>query len=179
MTREMRHGHKSSFVGSDETHEGVLGIVVDTDTQLITSCGGCCPATLRTIVAGTGGGERGQHRRAGVRTAECFNAAYGLTAIPGRPSRDAGRTLIAKGAGASATGPTFRRRTSILTWRRAVAPVRRRTGYPHHRAGGQADFVARDGSTACGPTSSTGRYAGHVHCGPSASRLKAGKDGGC
>ena len=34
-------------------------------------------------------------------------------------------------------------------------------------------------STDCRLSSSTGRYVGYVHCGPSASRPKAGRDGGC
>ena len=34
-------------------------------------------------------------------------------------------------------------------------------------------------STDCRLSSSTGRYVGYVHCVPSASRPKAGRDGGC
>ena len=61
---EMRHGHKSSSKRFDG-HKAA--IVVDTDSQLITAVAGTArQRSGQPGGAGTGGTERGQHRRAGA-----------------------------------------------------------------------------------------------------------------
>ena len=90
---------------------------------------------------------------------------------------DAGRRLVAKVPGRP-NRRHFPKMTFTLTWPRAVAPVRQgRLPTPSCRR--ESGRIAPVVSTDCRLSSSTGRYVGYVHCGPSASRPKAGRDCGC
>ena len=104
------------------------------------------------------------------------DAAYG-DGVTRQTFADAGRKLVAR-VPAAPTGSAFPRMTLSSTWRRAVAPVRR-DGSPTKSCRREGGLTAWDGSIACGPSSSTGLNAWPVHCGPSASRPRAGRDGGC
>ena len=135
---EMRHGHKSSSRRFDG-HKAA--IVVDTDSQLITAVDvlpGNAPDNL---------GSLDWWSRAKPTPTCRWKKPWAMpptaTATPGRPSptRDAGWWPGCRGV---PTGPTFRKRTSILTWRRVPAPVRRgmlpgrwcrRDGAPAKRVG--------------------------------------------
>ena len=105
---EMRHGHKSSSKRFDG-HKAA--IVVDTGTQLITAV---------EVLPGNAPDNSG--------ALELVEEAMGGAAYDDRDTRqafaDAGRTLIARVPGRP-NRFTFPRKTSILTWRRAPAPVRR------------------------------------------------------
>ena len=169
---EMRHGHKSSSKRFDG-HKAA--IVVDTDTQLITARGGTAgQRSGQPGGAGTGGTERGQHRCTGA-------GGHGRRRL-WRRSYQADLRRCGPQAGSPGAGPArpealSPRMTLSSTWRRAVAPVRRgRSPTPSCRR--ESGLMARGGSTTCGPSSSTGRYVEYVHCGPSASQPKAGRDGG-
>ena len=169
---ELRHGHKSSrrrFNG----HKAA--IVVDTDSQLITAVDvlpGNAPDNLGALEL--------------VEPAKRVPARWWRkpwatppmgTAGPARPSptRDAGWWPKCR---AGPTGNTSPRMTFTLTWRRAVAPVRRgRLPTPSCRR--ESGRIAPVVSTDCRLSSSTGRYVGYVRCAPSASRPKAGRDDGC
>ena len=118
---EMRHGHKSSSRRFDG-HKAA--IVVDTDTQLITAVEvlpGNAPDNLGALEL-----VEQSEANTGVPVEEAMgDAAYG-DGDTRQAFADAGRTLIARVPGRP-TGNTFRKRTSISTWRRAPAPVRRGT----------------------------------------------------
>ena len=135
---EMRHGHKSSSRRFDG-HKAA--IVVDTDSQLITAVEvlpGNAPDNLGALEL-----VEASEANTGVPVAEAMgDAAYG-DGDTRQAFADAGRTLIARVPGVP-TGPTFRKKTSILTWRRVPAPVRRgrlpgrwcrRDGAPAKRVG--------------------------------------------
>ena len=169
---ELRHGHKSSrrrFNG----HKAA--IVVDTDSQLITAVDvlpGNAPDNLGALELV----EQSEASTGSVVEEAMGDAAYG----DGRTRQ----TFADAGAGwwpkcrAGPTGNTFPKMTFTLTWRRAVAPVRRdRLPTPSCRRGSgrMAPVVSID----CRLSSSTGRYVGYVHCAPSASRPKAGRVDGC
>ena len=169
---ELRHGHKSSrrrFNG----HKAA--IVVDTDSQLITAVDvlpGNAPDNL---------GHWNWWRPAKRVPARWWRKPWAMrpmgTAGPARPSptRDAGWWPKCR---AGPTGATFPSMTFTLTWPRAVAPVRRdRLPTPSCRR--ESGQIAPVVSIDCRLSSSTGRYVGYVRCAPSASRPKAGRDGGC
>ena len=169
---ELRHGHKSSRRRFDG-HKAA--IVVDTDSRLITAVDvlpGNAPDNLGALELV----EQSEASTGSVVEEAMGDAAYG----------DGGtrQTLPRRGAGwwpkcrAGPTGNTFPKMTCTLTWPRAVAPVRRdRLPTPScRREGGRMAPVV---SIACRLSSSTGRYVGPVRCAPSASRPKAGRDGGC
>ena len=169
---EMRHGHKSSrrrFNG----HKAA--IVVDTDSQLITAVDvlpGNAPDNLGALELV----EQSEASTGSVVDEAMGDAAYG-DGGPARPSptRDAGWWPKCR---AGPTGNTFPKMTFTLTWRRAVAPVRRgRLPAPSCRR--ESGRIAPVVSTDCRLSSSTGRYVGYVRCGPSASRPKAVKDAEC
>ena len=169
---ELRHGHQSSRRRFD-WHKAA--IVVDTDSQLITAVDvlpGNAPDNL---------GHWNWWSRAKRVPARWWRKPWAMrpmgTAGPARPSptRDAGWWPKCR---AGPTGATFPRMTFTLTWRRAVAPVRR-DRLPAPSCQRESGLTAPVASTACRLSSSTGRYVGYVHCGPSASRPKAGRDAGC
>ena len=117
---EMRHGHKSSSQRFDG-HKAA--IVVDTSSQLITAVEvlpGNAPDNLGALEL-----VEQSEANTGVPVEEeaMGDAAYGDGGTR-QTFADASRTLIARVRDAP-TGPTFRKRTSILTWRRVPAPVRR------------------------------------------------------
>ena len=139
---EMRHGHKSSSRRFDGPK---AAIVVDTDSQLITAVDvlpGNAPDNLGALELV--GGKRGQHRCVGGRghgRCRLWRRRYqaGL--------RRCGPHSDCQGAGASQPNPTYRKRTSILSWRRVLAPVRRgnvtRTMVPAGRRTGQTGRTYR------------------------------------
>ena len=116
---EMRHGRKSSSRRFDG-HKAA--IVVDTDSQLITAVAvlpGNAPDNLGALEL-----VEASEANTGVPVEEAMgDAAYGDGATR-QAFADAGRTLIARVPGRlhRTTSP---RKTSLLTWRRAPAPVRR------------------------------------------------------
>ena len=169
---EMRHVHKSSrrrFNG----HKAA--IVVDTDSQLITAVDvlpGNAPDNLGALELV----EQSEAITGSAVEEAMGDAAYGDggTRRPS-PRRDGSWWPECR---AGPTGNTFPRMTFTSTWRRAVAPVRRgRLPAPWCRRG--RGRMPRVGSTACRPSSSTGRYVRYARCGPSASRPKAGRDAEC
>ncbi len=95
---------------------------------------------------------------------------------------EAGRRLVAKAPGRPNRKHfpknDFHRMTFTLTWLRAVAPVRR-DGLPAPSCQPGNGLAARVVSIDCRLSNLMGRYVGHVHCGPSASRPKAGRVDGC
>ena len=136
---EMRHGHKSSRRRFDG-HKAA--IVVDTDPQLITAVEVLpdnAPDNLGALELVEASED---NTRVPVEEA-MGDAAYGDGGTR-QTFADAGRILIARGCRGVPTEPTFRKRTSILTWRRVPAPVRRgmlperwcrRDGAPAKRVG--------------------------------------------
>ena len=116
---EMRHGHKSSSRRFDG-HKAA--IVVDTDSQLITAVDvlpGNAPDNLGALDL-----VEQSEASTGVSVEEAMgDAAYG-DGDTRQAFADAGRTLIARVPGRP-NRKHFPKRTSILTWRRAPAPVRR------------------------------------------------------
>ena len=118
---EMRHGHKSSSRRFDG-HKAA--VVVDTDSQLITAV---------DVLPGNAADNLGalelveaSEASAGIPVEEAMgDAAYGggKLARPS-PTRDAGWGPRRQGV---PTGLIFPRTTSVLTWSRAPAPVRRGT----------------------------------------------------
>ena len=169
---EMRHGHKSSrrrFNG----HKAA--IVVDTDSQLITAVDvlpGNAPDNLGALELV----EQSEASTDSVVQEAMGDAAYGDGGTR-QTFADAGGSWWPK-CRAGPTGAIFPRMTFTLTWPRAVAPVRRdRLPTPWCRRGNGR--MPRVGSSDCRPSSSTGRYVGHVHCVPSASRPKTGGDAEC
>ena len=176
---ELRHGHKSSrrrFNG----HKAA--IVVDTDSQLITA--------VELVLHGPDTGitllptiwEHWNWWRPAKRVpARWWRKPWATppmgTAGPARlsPTRDGSWWSKCR---AGPTGNTFPRMTFTLTWPRAVVPVRR-SRLPAPSCRRENGRIAPVVSTACRLSSSTGRYVGYVHCFPSASRPKAGRDGGC
>ena len=170
---EMRHGHKSSSRRFDG-HKAA--IVVDTDSQLITAVEvlpGNAPDNLGALELV----EQSEANTGVPVEEEPWATPPTATAIPGRPSpmRDAGWWPECR---EDPTGSTFPRMTLSSTWLRAVAPVRRdRLPTPSCRR--ESGRIARGGSTACRPSSSTGPNVGPVHCGPSASQPREAGGGGC
>ena len=170
---EMRHGHKSSRRRFDG-HKAA--IVVDTDSQLITAVDvlpGNAPDNLGALELV----EASEASTGSVVEETMGDAAYGDggTRQTFADARDAGWWPKRR---AGPTGATFPRMTFTLTWRRAVAPVRRdRLPAPSCRR--ESGQIAPVVSIDCRLSSSTGRYVGYVHCGPSASRPKAGRDAEC
>ncbi len=168
---EMRHGHKSSSKRFDG-HKAA--IVVDTDTQLITAVEvlpGNAPDNLGSLEL-----VEQSEANTGVPVEEAMgDAAYG-DGDTRQAFADAGRTLIARVPGRP-DRKHFPKDDFALTWPRAVAPVRRgRLPTPSCRR--ESGRIARGGSTACRPSSSTGPNVGHVHCALNASQLRAGRDDG-
>ena len=169
---ELRHGHKSSrrrFNG----HKAA--IVVDTDSQLITAVDvlpGNAPDNLGALEL-----VEQSEASTGAPVDEAMgDAAYGDGGTR-QAFADAGRRLVAKVPGRP-DRKHFPKMTFTLTWPWAVAPVRRgRLPTPSCRR--ESGRIAPVGSIACRLSSSTGRYVGYVRCAPSASRPKAGRDGGC
>ena len=118
---EMRHGHKSSSRRFDG-HKAA--IAVDTDSQLITAVGvlpGNAPDNLGALEL-----VEQSEANTGVPVEEAMGDAAYSDGDTRQAFADARRTLIAECRDAP-TGPTFRKRTFGLTWRRAPAPVRRGT----------------------------------------------------
>ena len=169
---EMRHGHKSSRRRFDG-HKAA--IVVDTDSQLITAVDvlpGNAPDKLGALELV----EQSEASTGSVVEEAMGDAAYGDGGTR-QTFADAGRRLVARVPGRP-DRKHFPKMTFTLTWPRAVAPVRRgRLPTPSCRR--ESGRMAPVGSIACRLSSSTGRYVGPVRCGPSASRPKAGRDGGC
>ena len=170
---ELRHGHKSSrrrFNG----HKAA--IVVDTDSQLITAVDvlpGNAPDNLGALELV----EQSEASTDSVVQEAMGDAAYGDGGTR-QTFADAGEGSWWPKCRAGPTGAIFPRMTFTLTWPRAVAPVRRdRLPTPWCRRGNGR--MPRVGSIDCRLSSSTGRYVGHVHCAPSASRPKAGRDAEC
>ena len=169
---ELRHGRKSSSKRFDG-HKAA--IVVDTDTQLITAVD-VLPGTPPTTW-----GHWTWWSRAKPMLGSRLPRPWGTppTATAGRGKRllkwDVSWWPKRRGG---PTGSISPRMTSTLTWRQAVAPVRRaRLPAPSCRR--ESGRIAPVVSIDCRLSSSTGRYVGYVHCAPSASRPKAGRDGGC
>ena len=150
---EMRHGHKSSSKRFDG-HKAA--IVVDTDTQLITAVAVLAgKRSGQPGGVGVGGGERGP-----TPVCRCRRPWATLpmgTEPPGRlsPMRAASWW---PGCRAVPTGRAFPRMTLSSTWRRAVALVRRGRS-PTKSCRRESGLMPRDGSTTCGPSSSTGPNA--------------------
>ena len=168
---ELRHGHKSSrrrFNG----HKAA--IVVDTDSQ--SPPWTCCPATLWTIWGPWNWWSRAKRVPARWWRKPWATPPMGTAGLARpSPTRNAGWWTECR---AGPTGNIFPKMTFTLTWPRAVAPVRRdRLPTPSCRRGSgrMAPVVSID----CRLSNLMGRYVGYVHCGPSASRPKAGRDGGC
>ena len=170
---EMRHGHKSSSRRFDG-HKAA--IVVDTDSQLITAVDvlpGNAPDNLGALELVEE--SEGQHRCVGGR-------GHGRCRLRRRRYqaglRRCGPHPDCQGAGASQPDPLFRKRTSILTWRRVLAPVRRGMlpGRWCRRDGAPAKRV---GLTVWRPSDSTRRSAGYAPCGPSAWRQNRVRDERC
>ena len=169
---ELRHGHKSSrrrFNG----HKAA--IVVDTDSQLITAVDvlpGNAPDNLGALELV----ERSEASTGAPVDEAMGDAAYGDGGTR-QTFADAGRRLVAKVPGRP-DRKHFPKNDFTLTWPRAVALVRRgRLPAPSCRR--ESGRIAPVVSTDCRLSSSTGRYVGYVRCAPSASRPKAGRDGGC
>ena len=169
---ELRHGHKSSrrrFNG----HKAA--IVVDTDSQLITAVDvlpGNAPDNLGALELV----EQSEASTGSVVEEAMGDAAYGDGGTR-QTFAEAGRRLVAKVPGRP-DRKHFPKMTFTLTWRRAVAPVRRdRLPAPSCRR--ENGRIAPVVSTDCRLSSSTGRYVGYVRCAPSASRPKAGRVDGC
>ena len=118
---EMRHGHKSSSRRFDG-HKAA--IVVDTGSQLIAAVEvlpGNAPDNLGALEM-----VEASEANAGVPVEEAMgDAAYG-DGDTRQDFADAGRTLIARVPGRPDRSH-FPKETSISTWRRAPAPVRRGT----------------------------------------------------
>ena len=169
---EMRHGHKSSSRRFDG-HKAA--IVVDTDTQLITAVAvlpGNAPDNLGAL--------------------ELVEQSEANTGVP-----------VQEAMGDAAYGDGATRQTFADVGRKLVARV---PGRPDRKHFPKDDFVIdlAAGSCTCPAgqvthtivpagkrTDAAGRVyrwqafqfdgpnAGHVHCGPSASQPRAGRDGGC
>ena len=116
---QMRHGHKSSSKRFDG-HKAA--IVVDTDFQLITAVEvlpGNAPDNL-----GAWNWWNGVKPTPVCRWRSCWATPPTGTAIPGRPSPT--RTYPdCPSCRDAPTKPTSRKKTSLLTWNRGPAPVRR------------------------------------------------------
>ena len=163
---ELRHGHKSSrrrFNG----HKAA--IVVDTDSQLITAVDvlpGNAPDNLGALELV----EQSEASTDSVVEEAMGDAAYGDGGTR-QAFADAGDAGWWPKCRAGPTGNTSPRMTFTLTWRRAVAPVRRdRLPTPSCRR--ESGRIAPVVSIDCRLSSSTGRYVGYVRCAPSASRPK-------
>ena len=167
---EMRHGHKSSSRRFDG-HKAA--IVVDTDSQLITAVEvlpGNAPDNLGALEL-----VEQSEANTGVPVEEAMgDAAYGDGGTR-QTFADAGRTLIARVPGRP-NRTHFP--TSILTWRRVPAPVRRGMlpGRWCRRDGAPAKRVEL---TVWRPSDSTRRSAGYAPCGPSAWRQNRVRDERC
>ena len=158
---EMRHGHKSS---SRRFGGHKAAIVVDTDSQLITAVEvlpGNAPDNLGVLELV----ERSE-ANTGVPVEETLgDAAYG-DGNTRQAFADAGRTLIARVPGRP-NKAHFPKRTSLLTWRRGPAPVRR--GMLPVPYASQADAPAPRGAPASWEVSgSMRRSAERACCGPNA-----------
>ena len=169
---ELRHGHKSSrrrFNG----HKAA--IIVDTDSQLITAVDvlqGNAPDNLGALEL-----VEASEASTGSVVEEAMGDAADGDGGTRQTFADAGRRLVAKVPGRP-DRKHFPKMTFTLTWRRAVAPVPPdRLPAPSCRR--ESGRIAPVVSIDCRLSSSTGRYVGYVHSAPSASRPKAGRDGGC
>ena len=150
---ELRHGHQSS---RRRCNGHKAAIVVDTDSQLITAVDvlpGNAPDNL---------GHWNWWSRAKRVLARWWRKPWAMRptvmVAPARlsPRRDGGWWPKRR---AGPTGNTFPRMTFTLTWRRAVAPVRRdRLPAPSRRR--ESGLTVRAGSTAGRPSSSMGRCVG-------------------
>ena len=169
---QMRHGHKSSSKRFDG-HKAA--IVVDTDSQLITAVAvlpGNAPDNLGALEL-----VEQSEANTGVPVQEAMgDAAYGDGATR-QTFADVGRKLVARVPGRP-DRKHFPKDDFASTWPRAVAPVRRDRS-PTPSCQRESGRMPRGGYTAGRPSSSTGPNVGHVHCGPSASQPRAGRDGGC
>ena len=148
---------------------------MDTDSQLITAVDvlpGNAPDNLGALELV----EQSEASTGSVVEEAMGDAAYGDGGTR-QTFADAGRRLVAKAPGRP-DRKHFPKMTFTLTWRREVAPVRRdRLPTPSCRR--ESGRIAPVVSIDCRLSSSTGRYVGYVRCAPSASRPKAGRDGGC
>ena len=170
---ELRHGHKSS---RRRCNGHQAAIVVDTDSQLITAVDvlpGNAPDNLGALEL-----VEASEASTGSVVAEAIgDAAYGDGGTR-QTFADAGRRLVAKVPGRP-NRSHFPKHDFHLDL--AAGSCTCPAGQVTHAmvSAGKRTDAARVGSTACRPSSSTGRYVGYVHCAPSASRPKAGRDGGC
>ena len=171
---EMRHGHKSSrrrFNG----HKAA--IVVDTASQLITAVDvlpGNAPDNLGALELV----EQSEASTGSVVEEAMGDAAYGDGGTR-QTFADAGRRLVARVPGRP-DRKHFPKNDFHLDL--AAGSCTCPAGQVTHAivpAGKRTDRTAPVGSIDCRLSSSTGRYVGPVHCGPRASRPKAGRDGGC
>ena len=169
---ELRHGHKSSrrrFNG----HKAA--IVVDTDSQLITAVD-VLPANAPDNLGALELVEQSEASTGSVVEEAMGDAADGDGGTR-QAFADAGRRLVAKVPGRP-NRSHFPKNDFHLDLAAAVAPVppdRLPAPSCRRESGRMAPVV----STDCRLSSSMGRYVGYVHCVPSASRPKAGRDGGC
>ena len=169
---ELRHGHKSS---RRRCNGHKAAIVVDTDSQLITAVdvlSGNAPDNLGALELV----EASEASTGSVVEEAMGDAAYGDGGTR-QTFADAGRRLVAKAPGRP-NRKHFPKMTFNSTWPQAVAPVRRdRLATPSCRR--ESGLTAPVAPTDCRLSSSTGPNVGPVHCGPSASRPKAGRVDGC
>ena len=169
---EMRHGHKSSRRRFDG-HKAA--IVVDTDSQLITAVDvlpGNAPDNLGAL-------ELVEASEAS--TGSVVEEAMGDAAYGGGGTRqafaDAGRRLVAKVPGRP-DRKHFPQNDFQLDLAAGSCTCRRgRLPAPSCRR--ESGLMAPVVSIDCRPSNLMGRYVGYVRCAPSASRPKAGRDGGC
>ena len=169
---EMRHGHKSSSRRFDG-HKAA--IVVDTDSQLITAVAvlpGNAPDNLGALEL-----VEQSEANTGVPVQEAMgDAAYGDGATR-QTFADVGRKLVARVPGRP-DRKHFPKDDFVIDL--AAGSCTCPAGQVTHTivpAGKRTDAAGR--VYRCRPSSSTGPNVGHVHCGPSASQPRAGRDGGC
>ena len=167
---EMRHGHKSSSRRFDG-HKAA--VVVDTDSQLITAVD-VLPGNAADSLGALELVEQSE-ASAGIPVEEAMgDAAYGggKLARPS-PTRDAGWGPRRQGV---PTGLIFPRTTSVLTWSRAPAPVRRGMSPEPccQRGNGTVIWIGPIVSS-----DSMRRFVERAHCGPSALRRDRAQAGRC
>ena len=169
---ELRHGHKSSRRRFDG-HKAA--IVVDTDSQLITAVDVLPGNAGQSGGIGTGGAERSEYRLGGGGShGRCWRTVMVAPARPS-PTRDGGWWPKCR---AGPTGNTPKDDFHLdLASGRCTCPAGQvtRTIVP---AGKRTDRTVAP--TACRRFQFDGAgHVGYVHCGPSASRPKAGRVDGC